>query len=84
MQLEEADPAETLRHHGRRTGYVHLADGAARTEPGSLPFDYRPGFRALKAHGFSGWLTIESSASTDPESALARALDYITKQWDQA
>jgi sugar phosphate isomerase/epimerase len=84
MQLEESDIGQTLSKVGRHTAYVHLADGVQRTEPGSLPFDYRPGFRALKAHGFCGWLTMECKATDDPESSLRRALAYIKRQWADA
>jgi sugar phosphate isomerase/epimerase len=84
MQLEEKNIAETLKKYGKYTIYVHLADGKARTEPGSLPFDYRPGFRALKDWGFSGWLTMECKATDNPEAALTRALAYIKKQWSEA
>jgi sugar phosphate isomerase/epimerase len=84
MQLEEQDIAATLRQYGKYTVYVHLADGKARTEPGSLPFDYRPGFRALKDWGFSGWLNMECNATDNPEAALTRALAYIKKQWAEA
>jgi sugar phosphate isomerase/epimerase len=84
MQLEEKDIAETLSRYGKYTAYVHLADGAARTEPGSLPFDYRPGFHALKRWGFSGWLTVESKATDNPEAALSRALAYLKRQWSEA
>jgi sugar phosphate isomerase/epimerase len=84
MQLEEQDIAATLRKYGKYTVYVHLADGKARTEPGSLPFDYRPGFRALKDWGFSGWLNMECNATDNPEAALTRALAYIKKQWAEA
>jgi sugar phosphate isomerase/epimerase len=84
MQIEEQDIAATLRKYGKYTVYVHLADGRARTEPGSLPFDYRPGFRALKDWGFSGWLTMEFRPSDSPEPALARGLAYIKKQWAEA
>lgn len=84
MQLEERDIGATLRECGKYTVYVHLADGKARTEPGSLPFDYRPGFRALKDWGFSGWLNMECRATDNPEAALARALAYIKKQWAEA
>jgi len=84
MQLEERDIAATLREFGNYTVYCHLADGKARTEPGSLPFDYRPGFRALKEWGFSGWLNMESNATDNPEAALARAIAYIKKQWAEA
>jgi sugar phosphate isomerase/epimerase len=84
MQMEERDIVETLTKIGKYTGYVHMADGAKRTEPGSLPFDYRPGFRALKNAGYCGWLTVESRASGDPEAALASALTYVKRQWHEA
>jgi len=84
MQLEEKDIAATLKQYGKYTVYVHLADGKARTEPGSLPFDYRPGFRALKEWGFSGWLNMEYRADSQQEASLARALAYIKKQWAEA
>ena len=84
MQMEEPDIAASLAQTGRHTGYVHLADGAQRTEPGSLPFDYRPGFHALKKWGYSGWLTVESGATDNPEAALTRALAYLKKQWAEA
>jgi sugar phosphate isomerase/epimerase len=84
MQLEEADIAATLKKYGKYTVYCHLADGKARTEPGSLPFDYRPGFHALKEWNFSGWLNMECNATDNPEAALARGLAYIKKQWEEA
>ena len=84
MQIEEVDIGETLFRYGGETGYVQLGDGAARTEPGSLPFDYRPGFRALKKVGFRGWLTVESKATDAPAAALARALKYLKEQWSEA
>jgi sugar phosphate isomerase/epimerase len=84
MQMEEDDVSVTLEQFGRHTAYVHMADGEKRTEPGSLPFDYRPGFRALKGLGYSGWLTVESGATDSPEPALARAREYILTQWDEA
>ena len=84
MQMEEQDIADTLTRYGKYTGYVHMADGAKRTEPGSLPFDYRPGFKALKKVSYAGWLTVESGASDNPEAALARALKYVQRQWQEA
>jgi sugar phosphate isomerase/epimerase len=84
MQMEEQDIGDTLTRYGKYTGYVHMADGVKRTEPGSLPFDYRPGFKALKKAGYSGWLTVESNASDDPDAALERALKYVRRQWLEA
>ncbi len=84
MQIEETNIAQTLSQFGRKIGYVHLADGSDRTEPGSLPFDYRPGFGALKRAGFHGWLTVESKATDSPAAALARSLPYLKQQWADA
>lgn len=84
MQMEEKDIGDTLTKFGHHTAYVHLADGEKRTEPGSLPFDYRPGFRALKKAGFAGWLTVESRATDNAEAALGRALKYLKQQWAEA
>lgn len=84
MQLDEPNIAATLAEFGKYTRYVHLADGEHRTEPGSLPFDYRPGFRELKKWGYSGWLTIESKATDTPQAALRRALTYLKQQWSEA
>jgi len=84
MQMEEKDVGETMTRYGMYTGYVHLADGEKRTEPGSLPFDYRPGFRGLKKAGYAGWLTVESGATDNPPAALARALKYLRQQWEEA
>jgi sugar phosphate isomerase/epimerase len=84
MQMGERDVTDTMNRYGKYTGYVHLADGVKRTEPGSLPFDYRPGFRALKNVGYAGWLTVESRATDNPEAALARALKYVQRQWQEA
>jgi sugar phosphate isomerase/epimerase len=84
MQMEEKDVAATLACFGKYTRYVHHADGTKRTEPGSLRFDYRPAYRALKKWNYSGWLTVESSATDNPEAALRRALRYLKQQWDEA
>jgi sugar phosphate isomerase/epimerase len=84
MQLEERSIPETLALYGRHTRYVHVADGEKRLEPGSLPFDYRPGFHELKKLGYSGWLTVESKFTDSPEAALRRSLRYLKQQWGEA
>ena len=86
MQLEEKDIGETLGRMGNLTGYVTPGGrGEADREPGSLPFDYRPGFRALKKWGYAGWLTIECRASDDPGSRPGKVAGvYLRKQWEEA
>lgn len=87
MQMEEG-PKEipaALRACAKHTLYVHVADGRQRTEPGSLPFDYRPGFAVLKKHGFSGWITVEAKASgNDVPALLKQSLAYLRQQWAEA
>lgn len=84
MQLEEPSIPEALSRYGKYTSYVHMADGEQRMEPGSLPFDYRPGFHELKKWGYSGWLTVESKFTDNEQAALTRALKYIKQQWAEA
>src|ERR1039457_343085 len=84
MQLEEPSIPEALSRYGKHTSYVHMADGEQRMEPGSLPFDYRPGFHELKKWGYSGWLTVESKFTDNEQAALTRALKYIKQQWAEA
>jgi sugar phosphate isomerase/epimerase len=84
MQMDEKDVVDALSRYGKYTGYVHLADGVKRTEPGSLPYDYRPGFKVLKQLGFSGWINVEANASMDADTALENAIKYIKRQWQEA
>ncbi len=85
MQMEEKDIAQTMKQCAEFTAYVHVADGEKRLEPGSLPFDYRPGFTELKKIGYTGWITIESgSSSTNIKHVLKNALAYLKQQWKEA
>ncbi len=85
MQMEEKDIPAALQACAHRTYYLHMADGKARTEPGSLPFDYRPGFAVLKKKGFRGWITLEGNASgKDVPALLAKSLVYLKRQWSEA
>lgn len=58
MNIEEADIAASIRAAGHRVVYVHVAD-SNRLQPGRGHLDFRPGFAALKAIGYDGWLGIE-------------------------
>src|SRR5260370_33799300 len=80
----EASITETLARFGRHTRYVHLAAGEKRLEPGTLPFDYRPGFHQLKKWGYSGSLNIESKFTDTPAAGLARPVKYINEQRTEA
>lgn len=85
MQMEETDIPSALRACVGHVLYVHVADGEARTVPGSLPFDYCPGFSVLKEQNYSGWITFEARPSaTDIEKSLTDSLQYLKTQWKQA
>jgi sugar phosphate isomerase/epimerase len=89
MQIEGNDIGECLRRWGEYTGAVHLP-GEKRIGPDSHLFDYRPGFRSLKTHGYSGWLSLEccwwskEDRAEGPEACLTRALRYVKEQWNEA
>jgi sugar phosphate isomerase/epimerase len=84
MQHENNDIANALTRWGTYTGAVHLP-GKKRVGPGSLFFDYRPGFRALKKNGFSGWLTIQCCfAEDDPGPSLSQEFQYVKQHWSEA
>jgi sugar phosphate isomerase/epimerase len=47
--------------------------------------DYRPAFRALRAIGYGGWLSLECrNLSGRPEVALPATGTYLAAIWDEA
>jgi sugar phosphate isomerase/epimerase len=86
MQMQGNDIARSLSQYGKYTGVVHLSEGGdKKTEPGSAGFDYRPGFKALKKWGFSGWLVLECHPSdNDLEASWGRGLKYVQHEWNEA
>jgi sugar phosphate isomerase/epimerase len=58
MNIEEADPADSLRQYADVLGHVQVAD-SNRLEPGAGHFDW-PGFHdVLEEIGYDGWLVLE-------------------------
>lgn len=68
--IEEQDPAASLKKFGRLVAHVHISEND-RGIPGTGHNDWRGVLRTLKGLGYDGWLTIESF--TKPEPALAAA-----------
>ncbi len=84
MQLEELDTASALGVAAPRVRHLHLA-GNTRVEPGTGSLDFRPGFQALKAAGYRGWLEIECrSLSGRADEVLPKSADYLRKKWNEA
>jgi sugar phosphate isomerase/epimerase len=78
MNIEEADPAESLREVADMVAHVHLAD-SSRLEPGTGHTDFAAIFRALHDIGFAGFGAIECRLSREPEAALRAAHDYLRR-----
>lgn len=83
MHIEEADVAASIRAAGKQIVYVHVAD-SNRKQPGRGHLDLRPGFAALKAVGYDGYLGVECGLLGDPEGALQEAAANVRRAWEEA
>jgi sugar phosphate isomerase/epimerase len=89
MNIEEASFSTPLRQAGDLLGLVHIADNN-RLQPGRGCMDYRPGFAALKAIAYSGYISIEcwspegAVIEGDPETALPETVRYLRSVWSSA
>jgi sugar phosphate isomerase/epimerase len=69
MNIEEADPADSLRRNADLLGHVQVAD-SSRLEPGTGHYDWKGTLAALEEIGFEGWLVMECRLSGPPGDAL--------------
>ncbi len=83
MHIEEADIAESIGLAAPYIQFVHVAD-SNRRQPGRGHLDFRPGFRALKAGGYDGYLGVECGLIGPPEDALREAATFLRKTWAEA
>lgn len=89
MNIEEADMGAALLAAGDRLGMVHVADNN-RLQPGRGCLDFRPGFAALKALDYQGFISIECWSPQGPviegppESALPETVRFLRSEWADA
>lgn len=83
MNIEEADIAASIRAAGQHIVYVHVAD-SNRLQPGRGHLDFRPGFAALKAAGYEGYLGIECRVEGPIEEALTESAELLRRWWAEA
>ncbi len=83
MNIEEAEIAASIGAAGPRIVYVHVAD-SNRLQPGRGHLDFRPGFAALKAIGYDGFLGIESRLDGPPGETLPESAALLRQLWAAA
>ncbi len=69
MNIEEDDPAGSIRRADEYLAHVHLAD-SNRLQPGAGHSDFAPIFGALRDIGFDGYLAMECGIRGEAETAL--------------
>jgi sugar phosphate isomerase/epimerase len=73
MNIEEDDPAESLRRVDGYLAHVHLAD-SNRLQPGAGHMDLASAFGTLRDMGFQGYLAMECGIRGDAEAVLPRVV----------
>lgn len=80
MNIEEADPADSLRRHADVLGHVQVAD-SNRLEPGAGHYDWNGTLAVLQETGYEGWLVIECRhLSGPPRVALPPVLAILRRK----
>ncbi len=83
MNIEEADIAASIRAAGSHTVYVHVAD-SNRLQPGRGHLDFGPGFAALKAVGYDGFLGIECRIDGAIDQVMPDTVALLRELWSAA
>ena len=74
MNIEESDIAAALRAGGRHIGHVHFVD-SNRRPAGCGHLDYLPIAAALRANGYSRYVSAEALPYPDPDEAARRTIE---------
>jgi sugar phosphate isomerase/epimerase len=77
MHTDEAPLPELIRRHGAKAGHFHAND-ANRRGPGFGATDFVPIFRALRASGYPGWVSVEVfDYAPDPVTIARESIRYM-------
>ena len=77
MATDEAPAPELIRRYAARAGHFHGND-ANRRGPGFGDTDFVPIFQALRASGYTGWVSVEVFDYTpDPETIARESIRYM-------
>ncbi len=76
MALEESNPYEMLKQHGKRIGYLYLADSNGGL-PGQGLYDWEKVAAAIKESDYEGWLCISAGRSISNPKEQYRFYDAL-------
>lgn len=79
MNIEEADPADSLRRHADVLGHVQVAD-SNRLEPGAGHYDWAGTVAALEEIGYDGWLVLECRVLSGPPSVALPPVPAVLRR----
>ena len=82
--LRENEGPESILKAGAKLKHCHVAEKAKRTAPGVAGDDFRPYFKALKAIGYRGGVSIEGSWGKKLEEELPKACRVLKEQLESA
>ena len=83
MNIEEADIAAAIRAAAPHIVHVHVSD-SNRLQPGRGHLDFGPGFAALKASGYDGYLGIECRFAGPVDDAMRESVALLRDRWADA
>ncbi|KPJ62643.1 MAG: hypothetical protein AMS15_03245 [Planctomycetes bacterium DG_23] len=83
MNIEETDPAESIRQAGSYIRHVHLAD-STRLQPGTGTIDFKRGFAALKEIGYKNYMALECKIEGDPAVAFPKTVEFLQQCIEEA
>jgi sugar phosphate isomerase/epimerase len=83
MNIEEDDPAASVRQFGDLIGHVQLGD-SARWQPGTGHVDFAALVDALHDIGFDGWLALECNLRGEPMAALSDGAAVMRRLLERA
>ena len=78
--LREEEGPESLIKAGAKVKHCHIAEKAHRTSPGTEGDDFRPYFKALKAIGYKGGVSIEGKWGKRFDEELTKAVGVLRTQ----
>ena len=82
VNIEDANPSETLRLAGDKLMHIHLAD-SNRQAPGTGHIDFLQVIRTLNAMGFTGYLSLDSvPARPDWKTVVEQSIKFM-RQMEQ-